>query len=78
MLALTFVNKDDWEKINEDDSIDVIGLEQFSPGKPITLILNHSDGTKNEIKANHSYNESQIEWFKAGAALNIIKKQFQS
>ncbi|MGA2297685.1 MAG: aconitate hydratase [FCB group bacterium] len=77
MLALTFTNKDDWGKIQEDDSIDVIGLNKFSPGMPLSIILNHKDGTKEEIKANHSYNESQIEWFKAGAALNIIKKQFQ-
>lgn len=75
MLALTFANKEDYDKIQEDDSIDVIGLTNFAPGKPLTLVLNHKDGSKEEIVANHTYNEQQIEWFKAGAALNIIRKQ---
>jgi len=75
MLALTFANKEDYDKIQEDDSIDVIGLTSFAPGKPLTLVLNHQDGSKDEIVANHTYNEQQIEWFKAGAALNIIRKQ---
>ena len=78
MLALTFADKNDYEKIREDDSIDIIGLTSFATAVPLTLVLNHSDGSKEEIKANHSYNESQIEWFRAGAALNIIKKQFVS
>jgi aconitate hydratase len=76
MLALTFDNKDDYDKIQEDDVIDVIGLTEMSPGKPLTIILHHKDGTSEEIKANHSYNESQIEWFRAGSALNLIRKQF--
>ncbi len=76
MLALTFENKDDYEKIQEDDTIDVIGIKDMAPGKPLTLLLHHKDGTTEEIKVNHSYNESQIEWFKAGSALNIIRKQF--
>jgi aconitate hydratase len=75
MLALTFANKADYDKIQEDDSIDVIGLTSFTPGQPLTLVLNHADGTADEIVANHTYNEQQIEWFKAGAALNIIRKQ---
>ncbi|MBN8835825.1 MAG: aconitate hydratase [Sphingobacteriia bacterium] len=75
MLALTFANKEDYDKIQEDDSIDVIGLTDFTPGKSLTLVLNHKDGSKDEIVANHTYNEQQIEWFKAGAALNIIRKQ---
>lgn len=75
MLALTFANKEDYDKIQEDDSIDVIGLTDFAPGKSLTLVLNHKDGSKDEIVANHTYNEQQIEWFKAGAALNIIRKQ---
>jgi aconitate hydratase len=75
MLALTFANKDDYDKIQEDDSIDVIGLTTFAPGTPLTLVLNHADGSKDEIVANHTYNQQQIEWFKAGAALNIIRKQ---
>jgi len=75
MLALTFANKDDYAKILEDDSIDIVGLTSFKEGVPLTLVLNHKDGTKEEIKVNHTYNASQIEWFKAGSALNIIKAQ---
>ena len=73
MLALTFANKADYDKIQEDDVIDIIGLTSFAPNTPLTLVLNHSDGTSENIQVNHSYNEQQIEWFKAGAALNIIK-----
>ncbi|MBP7283287.1 MAG: aconitate hydratase [Leptospiraceae bacterium] len=75
MLALTFANKDDYAKILEDDSIDIVGLTSFKEGVPLTLVLNHKDGSKEEIKVNHTYNASQIEWFKAGSALNIIKAQ---
>ena len=75
MLGLTFADKNDYDKILEDDSIDIIGLTTFAPGTPLTLVLNHKDGTKDEIIANHTYNQQQIEWFKAGAALNIIRKQ---
>lgn len=75
MLALTFANKADYDKIQEDDNIDVLGLTTFSPNQPLTLVLHHADGSKDEIQANHTYNEQQIEWFKAGAALNIIRKQ---
>jgi len=76
MLALTFVNKEDYDKIQEDDSIDILGLETFTPAQPLTMVLRHSDGTTDEISLNHTYNESQIEWFKAGSALNIIRAQF--
>src|SRR6185295_1639402 len=72
MLALTFVNKDDYNKIQEDDSIDIVGLTTFKEGVPLTIVLNHKDGSKDEIKVNHTYNTSQIEWFKAGSALNMI------
>jgi aconitate hydratase len=75
MLALTFADKADYEKIQEDDSIDVTGLTTFAPGTPLTLVLTHKDGTSDTIKANHTYNQQQIEWFKAGGALNIIRKQ---
>lgn len=75
MLALTFSDKNDYDKIQEDDTIDVIGLTNFTPGSPLKLVLNHSNGTSEEILANHTYNQQQIEWFKAGAALNIIRKQ---
>lgn len=70
MLALTFANKEDYNKILEDDRIDINGLTNFSPDKPLTLTLNHVDGTKETITVNHTYNASQIEWFKAGSALN--------
>jgi len=73
MLALTFSNKEDYNKIQEDDTIDIIGLTEFTPGKNLTVVLNHADGTKDQIHVNHSYNAQQIEWFKAGGALNIIR-----
>lgn len=75
MLALTFADKADYDKIQEDDTIDIIGLTSFTPGTPLTLVFTHADGSKDTIMANHTYNEQQIEWFKAGAALNIIRKQ---
>ena len=75
MLALTFQNESDYDKILEDDTIDLIDLKEFAPGKPITLKLTHSDGSEETIVANHSYNEGQIQWFREGSALNLIKKQ---
>jgi aconitate hydratase len=75
MLALTFANPADYDKIHEDDMIDIVGLTTFAPGKPLTLVLNHSDGSTEEIPVNQTYNENQIEWFKAGGALNIIRSQ---
>jgi len=73
MLALTFVDKADYEKIQEDDNIDILGLNTFAPGVPLTIAFNHKDGSRDEISVNHTYNEGQIEWFKAGSALNLIK-----
>lgn len=75
MLALTFQNPEDYDLIQEDDAIDILGLTGFSPGKPLTVVLNHRDGSKDEIVVNHTYNEGQIAWFKAGSALNIVKEQ---
>ena len=75
MLALTFANEADYDKFQEDDSIDILDLTSFAPGKPLTLKLNHANGTADEIKVNHSYNNAQIEWFKAGSALNYMKKR---
>lgn len=75
MLALTFADKADYDKIQENDSIDILGLTEFAPGKQLQLVFNHNDGTHDIIKVNHSYNEQQIEWFKAGGALNIIRAQ---
>ena len=76
MLALTFANKEDYEKIAEDDVIDITGLTDFAPGKQLTVVLHHANGTTDKIKMNHTYNEQQIEWFRAGSALNLIRKQF--
>ncbi|MDZ7897633.1 MAG: aconitate hydratase [Arcicella sp.] len=73
MLALTFANDADYDKIQENDSIDIKGLGNFAPNVPLTIVLNHADGTSEEILANHTYNEQQVEWFKAGGALNIIR-----
>ena len=73
MLALTFSNPDDYNRILEDDSIDIIGLESFQPGKLLQLTLHHADGTLENIPAKHTYNEAQIEWFKSGSCLNFIK-----
>ncbi len=76
MLALTFVNKEDYDKIQEADVIDITGLSEFEPGKSLTIVLHHQDGSSESFEVNHSYNEQQIEWFKAGGALNIIRRNF--
>ncbi len=76
MLAITFADKADYDRIQEDDSIDIVGLTTFAPGTPLTVVLNHKDGSKEEFKVNHTYNEQQIEWFKAGGALNVIRSEF--
>ncbi len=72
MLALTFSNESDYNKIQEDDSIDFTDLTAFAPERPLTLVLRHKDGSSDTIKVNHSYNAGQIEWFKAGSALNLM------
>lgn len=74
VLGLTFANKADYDKMLEDDNIDIIDLADFASGKQLTIVLNHADGSKEEIMANHTYNQSQVEWFKAGSALNLIKQ----
>lgn len=76
MLALTFANKADYDKILEDDTIDIEGLLAFEPNKPLQVVLNHADGSNETIQVNHTYNQQQIEWFKAGGALNIIRREF--
>ena len=76
MLALTFASKEDYDKVKEDDSIDINGLTSFTPGTPLTVVLNHKDGSVDNITVNHTYNEQQIEWFKAGGALNVIRREF--
>lgn len=74
MLGLTFTNEGDYDKIQEDDTFNFTDLDSFAPGEPLTLEIVHSDGIKESILLNHSYNQSQIEWFKAGSALNLIKQ----
>jgi aconitate hydratase len=76
MLALTFANKEDYNKILEDDVIDIEGLRTFTPNQPLAMVLHHTNGTIDTIEVNHTYNEQQIEWFKAGGALNIIRREF--
>ncbi|PYU90525.1 MAG: aconitate hydratase [Acidobacteria bacterium] len=72
LLALTFTNPADYDRIQEEDRLDILGLQEFTPGKPLTLRIKHKDGSVDEIKVKHSYAQSQIEWFKAGSALNLI------
>ncbi|MEM6524016.1 MAG: aconitate hydratase [Bacteroidota bacterium] len=77
MLGLTFANESDYDKVQEDDTINFLDLTEFAPNKPLKIELVHADRSKDTIEANHTYNESQIEWFKAGSALNLIKQQEQ-
>ncbi len=74
MLAITFANPLDYDRIKEDDQIDIIGLKEMAPGKPLTLVLHHAGGSREEFAVNHTYNKNQIEWFKAGAALNLFRE----
>jgi aconitate hydratase len=74
MLALTFADKADYDKIQEADTISILGLTEFAPNNPLQMVLNHADGSSDTITVNHSYNEQQIDWFVAGGALNIIRR----
>ena len=75
MLGLTFANEADYDKIQEDDTFNFVDLTEFTPDKPLTIEVVHKDSSKDLIKANHTYNQTQIEWFKAGSALNMIKAE---
>ncbi|MGA0896848.1 MAG: aconitate hydratase [Flavobacteriaceae bacterium] len=75
MLGITFANEADYDLIQEDDTFNFVDLNAFAPGKPLTIVIDHADGSQDTIQANHSYNAQQIEWFKEGSALNLIKKQ---
>ncbi|TZF81182.1 aconitate hydratase [Pedobacter sp. BS3] len=77
MLAITFSDSNDYNKVQEDDTIDIVGLTDFAPGKQLKVVLHHADGSEESFLVNHTYNEQQIEWFKAGAALNIIRMKQQ-
>ncbi|KAK0234615.1 Aconitase/3-isopropylmalate dehydratase, partial [Armillaria nabsnona] len=74
MLALTFANPEDYEKVKPSDKVDILCSDTFVPGKNLTLVLKHEDGSKEEIPLAHSFNEGQITWFKAGSALNLVRK----
>jgi aconitate hydratase len=75
MLALTFAKESDYDLIQEDDHIHFVDLDQFAAGSPLTLTLEHGDGSSDTITVNHTYNDQQIAWFRAGSALNLIKAQ---
>ena len=75
MLALTFVNAEDYDKIQEDDTFDFLNLDSFAPNTPLQIQITHADGTTDTILANHTYNEQQIGWFRAGSALNLIAEE---
>ena len=75
MLALTFIDKADYEKVREDDQIDILGLTTFAPGSPIAIVLHHTDGFTEKFSVAHTYSDNQIDWFKAGGALNLIRLQ---
>jgi aconitate hydratase len=73
MLAITFANPADYDKIREDDTIDILGLDDFQPGKALEVVLHHADGRSETFAVNHTYNEAQIGWYRAGGALNLIR-----
>ena len=75
MLALTFADKDDYDRIRENDRISVTGLTAFTPGKRLTVTLRHDDGTTESFEADHTYNATQIEWFRCGSALNYVQSK---
>ena len=75
MLGLTFANEADYDKIQEDDTFNFVDMKEFAPGKQLTLEIVHADQTQDTIKLNHTYNQQQIDWFKAGSALDLIRKQ---
>ena len=72
---MTFANESDYDLIQEDDTFNFLDLDKFAPNTPLNIEVVHADGSKDTIVANHTYNEAQIEWFRAGSALNLIKRQ---
>jgi aconitate hydratase len=75
MLALTFADPADYDKVQPSDRVSILGLESFAPGKDLTLLAKHADGSTDQIPLAHSFNEGQIEWFKAGSALNLVSRK---
>jgi aconitate hydratase len=76
MLALTFVNPSDFDKVRQDDKVSILGLDEMTPNQPLTIKLDHADGTSESFEVNHSYNKAQIGWVGAGSALNKIREEF--
>ncbi|HMQ46404.1 MAG TPA: aconitate hydratase [Saprospiraceae bacterium] len=75
MLAFTFINPADYEKVRQDDTIDLVGFDTMQPGQPLTIVLHHADGTSEQFDVSHSYNQAQIDWVRAGSALNKIREE---
>ena len=75
VLALTFADAADYEKFRADDKVDVVGLAELAPGKPVMVIAHHVDGSSDEIRTTHTMSEEHIEWFRAGSALNVLRQQ---
>jgi aconitate hydratase len=75
LLALTFSNPADYDKVREDDRLSLVGLKELAPGKPVRCILHHADGTSEELALNHSFGPAQLEWFKVGSALNLFHQK---
>jgi aconitate hydratase len=75
MLAFTFANPDDYEKIRQDDTVTLLGFNEMAPGKNLTIVLHHADGTEEQFEVKHTYNEAQIGWVRAGSALNKIRQE---
>jgi len=73
VLALTFKNPDDYERLCVDDTVDIVGLADLAPGNPVTVVIHHADGTSSEILTTHTMSEEHIAWFKAGSALNVLR-----
>jgi aconitate hydratase len=75
VLALTFADPADYETIRADDTIDIVGLSELAPGKPVTVVVRHADGSSGEIQTTHTMSDEHIEWFRAGSALNVLRQQ---
>ena len=74
MLALTFEDPDDYERIQADDTVDIVGLAELAPGRPVTVRLHHATGATSDVRCRHTMSEEHIEWFRAGSALNVLRK----
>jgi aconitate hydratase len=73
VLALTFANPDDYERVRHDDTVDIVGLAELERGKPVTVVLHHADGSNEKINTTHTMSEEHIAWFRAGSALNVVR-----